>query len=73
MTENKKTIRKLKLHVGMSAAGCIAGPNNEMNWMNLDWDEKFREYEDKLHQSVDAILLGRKMTNEFITTWSDFA
>jgi len=73
MSNNKKTIRKLKLHVGMSIDGCIAGPNNEMDWMNLDWDEKFREYEDKLHQPVDTILLGRKMTNEFITTWSDFA
>ena len=66
-------MRKLKLHVGMSIDGCIAGPNNEMDWMNLDWDEKFRKYEYKLHQPVDTILLGRKMTNEFITTWSDFA
>lgn len=73
MSDNKKIMRKLKLHVGMSIDGCIAGPNNEMDWMNLDWDEKFREYEDKLHEPVDTILLGRKMTNEFISTWSDFA
>ncbi len=73
MSDNKKAMRKLKLHVAMSIDGCIAGPNNEMDWMNLNWDEKFREYEDKLHQPVDTILLGRKMTNEFITTWSDFA
>ncbi|GKS62552.1 hypothetical protein YTPLAS21_20100 [Candidatus Nitrosocosmicus sp.] len=26
-------MRKLKLHVGMSIDGCIAGPNNEMDWM----------------------------------------
>jgi dihydrofolate reductase len=73
MSDNKKAMRKLKLHVAMSIDGCITGPNNEMDWMNLNWDEKLREYEDKLHQPVDTILLGRKMTNEFIATWSDFA
>jgi hypothetical protein len=30
MTDNKKAMRKLKLHVAMSIDGCIAGPNNEM-------------------------------------------
>ena len=70
---NKKAMRKLKLHVAMSIDGCIAGPNNEMDWMNLNWDEKIKEYEYKLHQPVDTILLGRKMTDEFIATWSNFA
>ncbi len=65
-------MRKLKLHVGMSIDGCIAGPNNEMDWMDLTWSEKIREYEDKLHEPVDTILLGRKMTDEFISTWSNF-
>ena len=69
---NNKIMRKLKLHVGMSIDGCIAGPNNEMDWIDLTWDEKLREYEDKLHEPVDTILMGRKMTNEFIATWSNF-
>ena len=72
MSDNNKAMRKLKLHVGMSIDGCIAGPNNEMDWIDFTWDEKFREYEDKLHEPVDTILLGRKMTNDFITTWSNF-
>ncbi|MDN5846917.1 MAG: dihydrofolate reductase family protein [Candidatus Nitrosocosmicus sp.] len=72
MSDNKKAMRKLKLHVGMSIDGCIAGPNNEMDWIDFTWDKKFREYEDKLHEPVDNILLGRKMTDEFITTWSNF-
>ena len=72
MSDNKKAMRKLKLHVGMSIDGCIAGPNNEMDWIDFTWDEKFREYEDKLHEPVDTILLGRKMTDEFIATWSNF-
>ena len=64
-------MRKLKLHVGMSIDGCIAGPNNEMDWIDFTWNEKLREYEDRLHEPVDTILLGRKMTNEFISYWSN--
>jgi dihydrofolate reductase len=71
MSDNKKAMRKLKLHVGMSIDGCIAGPNNEMDWIDFTWNEKLREYEDKLHEPVDTILLGRKMTNEFISYWSN--
>ena len=72
MSDNNKAMRKLKLPVGMSIDGCIAGPNNEMDWIDFTWDEKFREYEDRLHEPVDTILLGRKMTDDFITTWSNF-
>ncbi len=71
MNDNKKAMRKLKLHVGMSIDGCIAGPNNEMDWIDFTWNEKLREYEDRLHEPVDTILLGRKMTNEFISYWSN--
>jgi dihydrofolate reductase len=55
----------------MSIDGCIAGPNNEMDWMVWDWDEKLTEYVNKIHGPVDTILLGRKMTNEFISYWSN--
>lgn len=71
MSENKKTMRKLKLHVEISIDGCIAGPNNEMDWIDFSWNDKLREYEDGLHEPVDTILLGRKMTGEFISYWSD--
>jgi dihydrofolate reductase len=71
MNDNKKAMRKLKLHVAMSVDGCIAGPNNEMNWIDFTWDEKLRQYEDRLHGPVDTIILGRKMTNEFISYWSN--
>ena len=71
MSDNNKTTRKLKLHVEMSIDGCIAGQNNEMDWINFTWNEKLREYEDRLHKPVDTILLGRKMTDEFISYWSD--
>jgi dihydrofolate reductase len=71
MNDNKKAMRKLILHVAMSVDGCIAGPNNEMNWIDFTWDEKLRQYEDRLHGPVDTIILGRKMTNEFISYWSN--
>jgi len=64
-------MRKLKLHVQMSIDGCIAGPNNEMDWMVFYGDEKLREYENRLHEQVDTILLGRRMTDEFISYWSN--
>ncbi len=71
MNDNKKPMRKLKLQVQMSIDGCIAGPNNEMDWMVWFGDEKLREYENRLHEPVDTILLGRKMTNEFVSYWSN--
>src|SRR6476469_3981865 len=68
---NNKVKRILKLHVAMSIDGCIAGPNNEMDWIDFTWNDKMRECEDMLHKPVDTIILGRKMTNEFISYWSD--
>ncbi|HSA75512.1 MAG TPA: dihydrofolate reductase family protein [Candidatus Nitrosocosmicus sp.] len=71
MNNNKKRMRKLILQVQMSIDGCIAGLNNEMDWMVWDWDEKLKDYLNKIHGPVDTILLGRKMTNEFISYWSN--
>ena len=71
MDDNKKAMRKLKLHVAISIDGCIAGPNNEMDWIDFTWNDKLREYEDRLHEPVDTIILGTKMTNEFISYWSN--
>jgi dihydrofolate reductase len=42
-----------------------------MEWLVWDWDEKLKEYVNKLHMSIDTILLGRKMTNEFISYWNN--
>src|ERR671920_1498654 len=67
MDNSRKPTRKLKLHVAMSIDGCIAGANKEMDWIDFTWNEKLREYEDRLHESVDTIPQERKMTNEFIS------
>jgi dihydrofolate reductase len=71
MNDNKKAMRKLILHVAISVDGCIAGPKNEMDWIDFSWDKKLRQYEDRLHEPVDTIILGRKITNEFISYWSN--
>jgi dihydrofolate reductase len=71
MNNNNRVIRKLRLHVQMSIDGCIAGPNNEMDWMGGLLDDELIKYEYKLHEPVDTILLGRKMTDVFISYWSN--
>ena len=44
MNDNKKAMRKLKLQVQMSIDGCIAGSNNEMDWIDFTWNEKLTVY-----------------------------
>jgi dihydrofolate reductase len=55
----------------MSVDSYIAGPNGEMDWMVWNWDDKLKNYVFKLTEPVDTILLGRKMTDGFVSYWSD--
>ncbi len=63
-------MRKLKLQVQISIDGFIAGPNGEMDWMVWNWDEELKKYVSALTESVDTILLGRKLAEGFIPTWA---
>jgi dihydrofolate reductase len=63
--------RKLKLQIQMTIDGFVAGPNGELDWMNFDWSEDIKNYVTELTSSVDTILLGRKMTDEFINHWTN--
>ena len=65
---NNNEMRKLKLQVEISVDGCIAGPNNEMDW--LICDDECMKYIDDIAESVDTIIMGRKMVDEFISHWS---
>jgi dihydrofolate reductase len=71
MANDKRVLRKLRLQVQMSVDGCIAGPNGEMDWMVGLLDDEVIKYVSKITESVDTILLGRKMTDVFISFWLD--
>jgi dihydrofolate reductase len=71
MANNKRVLRELRLQVQMSVDGCIAGPNGEMDWMVGLLDDELLKYVSKITESVDTILLGRKMTDVFISFWLD--
>lgn len=63
-------MRKLKLQVQMSVNGFVAGLNGELDWLTWDWDDELKDYVSNLHEPVDTILLGRKMAQGFIDTWT---
>ena len=71
MNDNKKAMRKLRLQVHMSVDGCIAGPNNQMNW--LIWDDDYIKYLNDITESVDTIIMGRNMVDGFIPFWTEVA
>jgi dihydrofolate reductase len=71
MANDKRELRKLRLQVQMSVDGCIAGPNGEMDWMVGLLDDESVKYASKITESVDTILLGRKMADVFISFWLD--
>lgn len=66
-------MRKLKLQVQISVDGFIAGLDGEMDWMVWDWDEALKNYVSRLTASVDTIVLGRKLAQEFIPYWENVA
>ena len=56
----------------MSIDGCIAGPNNEMVWDDkILWDDNYIKYLNEITESVDTIIMGRKMVDEFIPYWTE--
>jgi len=71
MANDKRVLRKLRLQVQMSVDGCIAGPNGEMDWMVGLFDDEIIKYAYRITEPVDTILLGRKMTDVFISFWLD--
>jgi dihydrofolate reductase len=62
--------RKLKLQIQMSVDGVIAGPNDEMDWMQWNWDENIKDYIKQVRDTVDCIILGRVLAENFIPYWS---
>src|SRR5581483_9200597 len=66
-------MRKVKLQVQISLDGYVAGPKGELDWMVWNWDDKLAAYVNELHTTVGTILLGRKMTDGFVSHWENVA
>jgi dihydrofolate reductase len=66
-------MRKLKLQVQMTIDGFVAGPDGQLDWMWIpgERDEAGFRKVIELADSCDTILLGRKMTREFIDHWEN--
>jgi dihydrofolate reductase len=64
-------MRKLKLQMQMSVDGFVAGPEGQLDWMCQEMDILQLQLLKELTESMDTILLGRKMTEGFITYWEN--
>ncbi len=54
----------------MTVDGFIAGPNGEMDWTAVNWDDKLKKFVGDITETVDCILLGRKLAQGFIPYWA---
>lgn len=66
-------MRKFKLQMQMTVDGFVAGPNGEMDWMTLPWTEDINTYVDEIMETVDTVVLGRKLAEGFIPYWAGVA
>ena len=54
----------------LTVDGFVGGLNGEMDWMKMNWGDDIKKYVGKLTDSVDTILLGRKLADGFIPYWT---
>ena len=62
-------MRRFKLQVQTTLDGYMAGPDGQMDWLTYPWTPDLDEYVDALMESVDTIVLGRKLAEGFIPAW----
>lgn len=66
-------MRKLKLQVQMTIDGFISGQNGEMDWMCFPWTDDIINYVNEITETIDTIILGRKLAEGFIPHWANVA
>jgi dihydrofolate reductase len=73
-------MRKLKLQVQVSVDGYIATAGGRTDWMvwnwgeEWNWDDALKRYFNEMTETVDCILLSRKMAEEgYIDHWANVA
>ena len=64
-------MRKLKLQVQISVNGFIAKPGGELDWVTWNWSDDIKTYVTNLTNSMDTIILGKKLAEGFIPYWAD--
>lgn len=64
-------MRKVKLQMQMSIDGYVARPNGESDWMTWNPDDQLLQFINSMIDSSDTILLGRKMTDDFVSHWEN--
>ena|SRR5688572_7477887 len=62
-------MRKLKLQMQLSVDGYVAGPNGELDWMTWEHSKELIDLINSITDSSDTILMGRKMTDGFVSYW----
>ena len=64
-------MRKLKLQMQMTLDGFVARPNGQLDWMiSGQLHGEVGNLVNELIDSSDTILMGRKMTDEFVSYWT---
>src|SRR5260370_2063307 len=53
----------------MALVGYVERPNGDFDWITWDMDDNLKEFIYSLIDSSDTILLGRKMTDVFVSYW----
>lgn len=64
-------MRKLKLQMQITVDGFVAGLEGQQDWMTRSREEKLIKFRGDLTNSIDTILMGRKMTEGFVAYWED--
>ena len=64
-------MRKLKLQMQITVDGFVAGPEDQLDWMTWEMDDKLIAFINHLTDTSDTILMGRKMTSGFVDYWEN--
>jgi dihydrofolate reductase len=64
-------LRKLRLQMQMTTDGFVAGPDGQLDWMEPEMDPQQLQLLSELTESMDTIIMGRKMTAGFVSYWEN--
>jgi dihydrofolate reductase len=62
-------MRKVILHLMLTADGCASGPNGELDWLFEFQDEQRDAYVGTLYQAADGMLIGRETYQGMADFW----